>query len=287
MATIGLDKPHFAVITEDSYGNESYGTPQVLAKAISVDLSVELLNAIVYADDGPDEVINQFKQGSFTLNINDLKSQVAAALLGAKVDANGALVHTSEDVSPPVAIGFRALKPNGKYRYFWLYRVTFSVPSDALATKGDSITVQTPSLTGTVTRRHKPDSQGNHPWKAEITDGETGISDSAVSGWFDDVYEPIYSDASVSLSGLVIGSISLSPTFDAATTEYTASTSNATNTITATAADNTAAVAITVNGNSLTNGTSATWETGENNVAVTVTKGSMTKTYTAIVTKEG
>ena len=51
MATIGLDKLYYAEITEDSEGNETYGTPTSLAKAISADLSVELAEATLYADD--------------------------------------------------------------------------------------------------------------------------------------------------------------------------------------------------------------------------------------------
>ena len=45
MATIGLDKLYYAKITEDDNGNETYGTPIQLAKAISADLSVELNEA--------------------------------------------------------------------------------------------------------------------------------------------------------------------------------------------------------------------------------------------------
>ena len=47
MATIGLDMLHYAKITEDENGNESYGTPQKLAKAMSADLSVELAHKLV------------------------------------------------------------------------------------------------------------------------------------------------------------------------------------------------------------------------------------------------
>lgn len=195
MATIGFDKPHFAVITEDASGNETYGTPQVLAKGIDADLSIELLNAIIFADDGADVVINQFKQGTFTLNVNDLEAAVVAALTGAEVDSNGVIVHSTEDVAPPVAIGFRALKPNGKYRYFWLYRVTFAPLNDTFATKGDSITVQTPKLTGTVTRRHKVDTKGKHQWKTETTDGATGVDQTTIDEWFNSVYEPNYTTA--------------------------------------------------------------------------------------------
>ena len=94
------------------------------------------------------------------------------------------------------------------------------------------------------------------------------------------------SGANVNLSALTIGSISLDPTFAAGTTAYTAETSNATNAITATAADENAGVSITVNGDSLTNGSSATWEEGENSVVITVTNGGSSKTYTVTVTKE-
>ena len=45
MATIGLDKLFYSKITEDDNGNETYATPQVLAKAMTADLSVELNEA--------------------------------------------------------------------------------------------------------------------------------------------------------------------------------------------------------------------------------------------------
>lgn len=64
MATIGLDKLYYADITEDEDGDETYGTPKVLAKAISADLSIELAEAILYADDGASEVVKEFKSGS-------------------------------------------------------------------------------------------------------------------------------------------------------------------------------------------------------------------------------
>ena len=54
MATIGLDKPYFSIITEDANGQETYGEPEVMAKAIQVDLTVNTSTATLYADDGAD-----------------------------------------------------------------------------------------------------------------------------------------------------------------------------------------------------------------------------------------
>lgn len=190
MATIGLDKPHYAIITEDSDGNETYGTPKVLAKAIQADTTANTSTATLYADDGADETVIEFVNGTLSLGINDLAPDVAADILGSTVDANGVLVASTEDIAPYVAVGFRAKKANGKYRYFWLYRVKFGVPATNLATKGESITFQTPTIEGTIMRRNKPDAFGNHPWKTEVTEGDTGVSAATISAWFNAVYEP-------------------------------------------------------------------------------------------------
>lgn len=88
------------------------------------------------------------------------------------------------------------------------------------------------------------------------------------------------------LSSLTIGSLTLTPTFDAAVTSYTATTENNTNTVTATAKDEDATVSIKVNGTAITSGSAATWITGANTVEVKVTNGDYSKTYTVTVTKE-
>ena len=192
MATIGLDKLYYATITDDENGEEIYGTPTQLAKAISAELSVELAEATLYADDGAAEIVKEFKNGTISLGVDDIGSATAAALTGVTVDTNNVVVSTSEDGGDPVAVGFRAKKSNGKYKYYWLYRVKFGIPATNLATKGDSITFSTPTIEGTVLRRNKPDTSGKHPWKAEVTEGDKDVPASVISGWYTEVYEPDY-----------------------------------------------------------------------------------------------
>ena len=95
MATIGLDKLYYAEITEDENGNETYGTPKQLAKAINADLSIELNEATLYADDGQAEAVKEFKSGSLSLGVDDIGHEVAAALVGATLDSNGVLISGS------------------------------------------------------------------------------------------------------------------------------------------------------------------------------------------------
>ena len=192
MATIGLDKLYYAPITEDENGEETYGTPVQLAKAISAELSVELAEATLYADDGASEVVKEFKSGTLSLGVDDIGPSVASDLSGVTIDKNNVIIASSEDVTAPVAIGFRAKKSHGKYKYFWLYRVKFGIPASSLATKGDSITFSTPTIEGTIMRRNKPDGKNNHPWKAEVTEGDTGVETSVITNWYTKVYEPSY-----------------------------------------------------------------------------------------------
>lgn len=87
------------------------------------------------------------------------------------------------------------------------------------------------------------------------------------------------------LSSLVLGGLTLTPEFDPTVTSYTAATADSTNTITATASDNSASVVIKNGDDTVTSGSAATWTSGANAVTVTVTKGGYTKTYNINVTK--
>ena len=85
---------------------------------------------------------------------------------------------------------------------------------------------------------------------------------------------------------MTIGSLTLSPAFDPAVTEYSATTTNATNTVTAIASDENAEVNILLNGSTaVASGTPATWVVGQNDLTITVTNGDAVKTYMVTVTK--
>jgi len=194
MATIGLSDMFYAPITESAEGIETYGTPARLAKAIQADLSIEIAEAMLYADDSAQESVREFQSGTLTLGVDDITPEVASVLLGAGIDENGVLISASEDVGPPVAVGFRARRANGTHKFFWLYRVLFGTPSTSLQTKGESVSFQTPQIEGTIMRRNKPDSRNRHPWKAEAVEGHPGVPTAITSSWFTSVYDPDFED---------------------------------------------------------------------------------------------
>ena len=96
------------------------------------------------------------------------------------------------------------------------------------------------------------------------------------------------------LADLRIGGLTLSPAFSASTlTGYTATTTNASNTVTAIPADANATIEITNKGPSdeaatpVINGRAVTWKTGANTLTVKVTaeNGTATQSYVVTVTK--
>jgi hypothetical protein len=87
------------------------------------------------------------------------------------------------------------------------------------------------------------------------------------------------------LTALTIGSLTLSPTFDAGTYEYTATSASASATVSATAPSG-ATVNITCNGDSLSNGGTATFEDGSNNIVIIVGNSTGSNTYRVTVTYE-
>lgn len=181
MATIGLRDLFRAPITAGADGVEVYGTPVRMAKAISAELSVEVAEAILYADDGADEIVKEFVSGELKLNVNDLTPADLAALLGQEQDDDSVVYAGESDDPPYFAIGFRAKKANGQYKYLWLYKVKFAIPSESYATKGDSIEFATPEITGQFIKR------ADGLWKAEHV---AQPDDTTAASWFTAVREP-------------------------------------------------------------------------------------------------
>jgi len=67
--------------------------------------------------------------------------------------------------------------------------------------------------------------------------------------------------------------------------EYTTTTTNATNKITASSIDEAVIIEIDLDGDVVANGTSPTWASGENVVTITVTDGISETVYVVTVTK--
>lgn len=177
--TLGLRDLYYAVMQEQD-GVEGYKKPKKMAEAMSADLSVNVAEGKLFADDALSEDVKKFTSGMIKLGIKDLIAAVVAELLGQKVDGNNVVWAGGDDEPPYVAIGFRAKKTGGQFKYVWLLKCKFKVPSEKYQTEGESITFNTPEIEGTIMLNK------DNRWKADIVAKET---DEVAQTWFDAVQE--------------------------------------------------------------------------------------------------
>lgn len=151
---IGVDNLTYAILTSDpKNGTAAYTAPVLVPGLIEANINPNSSMETLFADNGPMEVATALGAIEFELNQADLPLEVQAVLLGHTIDANGILIRKDSDIPPWVAIGFRSLKSNGKYRYVWLSKGKFSQPEQNNQTKTDGVEFQTPTISANFVRR--------------------------------------------------------------------------------------------------------------------------------------
>jgi phi13 family phage major tail protein len=241
--------------------------------SLSLDANGEPEN--FYADGIAYYVINNNMGYEGDLELALIPESFRTDVLKETLDTNGVLIENSNAEIVAFALLFEFDGDQRHIRHV-LYNCSASRPGIEGKTNEDSKEVQTETLSIKAT----PLSDGKVKAKTGNTTNAT-----AYNSWYNAVYLP-QKTADATLKSLTIGSLTLTPTFDPDITEYTATTTNATNMVSAAPYVQTATVAITVNDETISSGSDAPWKTGKNSVVIVVTNGSTTKTYTITVTKE-
>lgn len=185
MATIiGLKDLNYSKLTKDDSSGSTYDTVKKIVGAISAGIKPKTSSETLYADDGPSDTISSLGEIEVEFEAADIPLAVQADLLGHKIK-NGVLTKNASDIAPYVAVGFRSLKSNGKYRYVWLLKGRFELVEEKYETKGDKVKFQTPKIKGTFI---KTESTGD--WQHTGDEDEEGWTDATGVSWFKEVYKP-------------------------------------------------------------------------------------------------
>lgn len=182
---IGLKDIYVSEITEGEFG-----VPERLAKAIEAKVTPNVSNVILYADDGAAESASSEGETEIELGIDSLPNAMYAKLLGKTVNTDGVVEDSSGDQPIDVALGFRSLKSNGKYRYFWFYKGKFQLPEENYKTKGESIEYNTPTIKGTFVHSDTVQNTKGEGIKRVIVDEDDAtVLPAITAAWFTTVYE--------------------------------------------------------------------------------------------------
>lgn len=224
MAKIGLKYPVYAIATES--GNTiSYSGGAVLAKAVTANISIEVNDEKLYADDVVVESDRSFAKGTVTIGIDDLYDAAKVALLdyieGATIDPTlGSKELYATGAASPAYVGFGfygKAKRSGanRWRAIWLKKVQFGEPSDEFETKGANTAFKTPELEGTIMVA------ADERWKEEATFDTEAEAIAYLNG-----KAGISTDASNNLTALAFSTGTLTPTFAATTYNYSCAVTN-------------------------------------------------------------
>lgn len=222
MAYIGLKHPVFAPIaTEPANSLPTYGTGLVVGMAIAADVSIELSDAKLAADDTIAEIENGFVSGTISMGVDDLSDAVLKAWLGvqeASLGGEATLRSAATYDSPEGGFGYyRVRKKAGvrSYRAYWYHKTKWGIPGENAATKPDgSIEWQTPTIEGEIMTALDTAAS----WRDEATfDAEADAI-----AWLDGL-AGVPTSVSAGLSGLELTGTggTLSPSFGADVRYYT------------------------------------------------------------------
>ena len=175
---IGLKDIHIAILKTDTITATTYDLPIKLERAISAKLSPKSNSENIYSDESVEDIITAFEGGDVEIEVNQLSLISRAKLQGAKV-VKGVLVENKDDISPIIALGFKSIKNNGKYRYVWLLKGKFELASDEYDTEAEKPKAQSAKLKGNFYSR---DFDGNYRFICD--EDEEGVDLTIIGGWF-------------------------------------------------------------------------------------------------------
>ena len=169
----GFSKPYVAIY-QNSGGTVSYTSGQVLARGVSVELSIETGGENnFYADNGKAESAGgTFTGGTATLTVDGMLQTAEALVLGLPdatqimVDSNPVNVRDFNDEMkiPNVGVGYiTRYMSDGvtTYEPTVLTKAKVQTPNDSATTQGEEVTWQTQALTLDLMRDDSP----AHTWK--------------------------------------------------------------------------------------------------------------------------
>lgn len=178
MAEIGLSDFYYAECTSDTASELIYKAPTKIPGLMSLNINPNTVESTLYADDGPAETSSSISKIDVEIQLKDLPLADQAILLGSTIE-NGVIRKKTGDVPPYIAIGFKTLKSNGKYRYVWLKKGKFSESQNSHTTKGEQIQYNTPTVRASFVA-----TVYDSEWLVKADEDATGFAEATATNWF-------------------------------------------------------------------------------------------------------
>lgn len=183
MPKIGLKNIHIAKLLTDTDAATTYELPKKFSGAVQADIKPSSSTENFYSDDQLSDSVSALSDIAVDLEMGDLTTEMQAFLLGAEIDTNGVIHHSTNDIAPYVALLYESAKSDGSIRYEALYKGKFALPESSAKTKGDKVDFQTEKISATFMAR-----QSDGEWKVNVDSNDTGVGATVITNWYKGVY---------------------------------------------------------------------------------------------------
>jgi phi13 family phage major tail protein len=190
---VGVDSIYYALITQDDADAYAAETPSAFAPAMNIKGSPKSNALTQYADNQPFDSMSSEGETELELEVTGLPLDIQAEILGRVYDAATGRMFDNGGTPPELALGFRAKKRGGDYRYYWFLKGTFTSPEEEQATETDTPDPKSTTLKFTAIRTiYQFDLLGDASLMDSVKRvvGETSDSNFSATGWFDAVQSP-------------------------------------------------------------------------------------------------
>lgn len=188
---VGVDKIYYALVTQDDADAYAAGTPAAFAPAMNIVQAPKSNSKTQYADNQPFDSMSSEGETEIDVEITGLPLDLHATIMGRVYDAATGRFFDNGGTPPDIALGFRAKKRGGDYRYYWFLKGSFQAPSEEQASETDTPDPKSTKLKFVAVRTIR-----QFALTALLTDsvkrtiGETSDANFVATTWFDAVQVP-------------------------------------------------------------------------------------------------
>lgn len=188
---LGVDNLYYAVVSQDDSSAYTVGTPAYLAPLAMIAIKPKVGRKTQYFDNIPMDSLFTEGESEADIEIQGLPLDRKAELLGKVWDAVNGRMYDDGGIPPYIALGFRAMKSDGSYKYYWYLKCQFATPDDEAGTKTDTPDPKPTKLKLTALYTiHLFDVDGVNTASVKKVEGDTSIAAFSSTGWFSSVQIP-------------------------------------------------------------------------------------------------
>jgi len=190
---VGADKVYYALVTQDDADGYVADTPSYLAPVINLSQAPKSNNKVQYADNQSYDSATNEGETEIEVELTGMSLQTQAILTGKVYDVATGRMFDHGGTPPYIAIGCRAKRSGGGYRYFWFLKCTPQPPAEEASSETDTPDFKSSKMKFTAIRTI-------YQWElidSTLTDsakrvvGDTEDTNFVATTWYDNVQVPV------------------------------------------------------------------------------------------------